>query len=60
MVEFRILKTTKKENSRIPALDLRRGYVPMQRDLNRLVKWVDRHLMKFNKGLQLGRNNPMS
>ena len=64
MVEFRILKSEDKENIRIPTLNLRRGYVPIQRDLNRLAKWVDRHLMKGNKdkckALHLGRNDPMT
>lgn len=35
----------------------------IQRGLNRLQKWVDRNVMKFNEGkckvLCLGRNNPM-
>lgn len=64
MVKFRILKSKEKENSMIPVLDLRRQYVPIQRDLNRIAKWVDRHLMTFNKGkckaLHLGRNNTMT
>ncbi|GAB0181729.1 mitochondrial enolase superfamily member 1 [Grus japonensis] len=43
--------------------DTPEGCAAIQRDLNRLEKWINRNLMKFNKGeskiLQLGRNNPM-
>ncbi|KAK4821756.1 hypothetical protein QYF61_000817 [Mycteria americana] len=39
------------------------GCATIQRDLNRLEKWADRYLVKFNKEkckvLHLGRNNPM-
>ncbi|KAK4810524.1 hypothetical protein QYF61_004487 [Mycteria americana] len=39
------------------------GCAAIQRDLNRLQKWVDRNFMKFNKEkckvLHLGRNSPM-
>ena len=43
--------------------DIPEGWAAIQRDLNRLEKWADRNLMKFNKGkcklLHLGKNNPM-
>ncbi|KAK4806619.1 hypothetical protein QYF61_013874 [Mycteria americana] len=43
--------------------DTPEGCVAIQRDLDRLKKWADRNLVKFNKGncqvLPLGRNNPM-
>lgn len=62
MVEFRILKCRDKDDIRISDPGLRRVYV--QKDLNRLVKWVYRHLMKFIKGkckaLHLGKNNAMT
>ncbi|GAB0203761.1 mitochondrial enolase superfamily member 1 [Grus japonensis] len=39
-------------------------HAAIQRDLNRLEKWADRHLILLSKGkckiLYLGRNNPMS
>ncbi|GAB0208210.1 F-BAR domain only protein 2-like [Grus japonensis] len=42
--------------------DMPEGHAAIQRDLNRLEKWADRNLMKFNKGKcevpHLGRNNP--
>lgn len=61
MMEFRILKSEDRENSKNLALDLRRGYVPLQWDPKRLKKWIDRHLMKFNRGkckaLHPGRKN---
>ena len=43
--------------------DAPEGHAAIQRGLNRLEKWADRNVMKFNKGkckvLHLGRNNPM-
>ncbi|KAK4829973.1 hypothetical protein QYF61_008104 [Mycteria americana] len=42
--------------------DTPEGHAAIQRDLNRVEKWADRNLMKFNKEkskvLHLGRNNP--
>ncbi|GAB0176817.1 mitochondrial enolase superfamily member 1 [Grus japonensis] len=42
--------------------DTPEGHAAIQRDFDRLEKWADRNLMKFNeekqKVLHLGRNNP--
>ncbi|GAB0207547.1 hypothetical protein GRJ2_003220400 [Grus japonensis] len=44
-------------------VDVPEGHAVIQRDLDRLEKWADRNLMKFNKGKckvqQLGRNQPV-
>jgi len=43
--------------------DMLQSHATIQKDLDRLEKWSDRNLMKFNKGncevLHLGRNNFM-
>ena len=45
------------------AADKPEGCAAIQQDLERLERWAQRNLMKFNKGkcrvLHLGRNNPM-
>jgi len=44
-------------------VDTLKGCAAIQQDFDRLESWVERNLMKFNKGkyrvLHLGRNNPM-
>ena len=44
------------------ATDTPDGCATIQKDLNRMEKWTNRNLVKFNKGkyqvLHLGRNNP--
>ncbi|GAB0207674.1 mitochondrial enolase superfamily member 1 [Grus japonensis] len=50
------------DNTKLEVADRPEGGTAIQRDLNRLEKWADRNLMKFNKGkcqvLHLERNKP--
>ncbi|GAB0185962.1 mitochondrial enolase superfamily member 1 [Grus japonensis] len=51
------------DNKGAGVADIPQSQAAMQRDLNKLEKWADRNLMKFNKGkckvLHLRRNNPI-
>jgi len=46
----------------VSVADMSEAYAAIQRDIDRLEKWADEYLLKFNKGkckfLHLGRNNP--